>query len=617
MTVLTSSMINGRGLVVWTLCAGILAFSGCESSLDKNRSELDELRKSIGMIDNLESESVIRPLKSDPDSLTRNDGARIEDERLEKLVKILSTESYQDLSLADCRSLTLKNNLDLQADFINPQIARQQVLAQQAKFESTFNLSVNETRTVSPNFYGSGSTSTYISDSLIVTPSLAIPLHSGGVVTLDWSLYTNAYDSGDSQTSSSSAQNQVSVSLQQPLLRNAWMDYNEASIVLAQVGEGAAAATTQLAVINSLVQTESLYWTLFLAWERLNVQIEIYKRTKSVLDDARSMVDKKQGSISSVYNFEVTLASSVSNVIDAELDLRLAGRALKTQMQDPSISLDSSYSLRPTSKPVLIAFDFDRDKLVKLAMENRADLLQMELDQVSDAVNVMMAENQMLPDLNIIAGYNLNGISAQNASLRTATKDLYDENSPSGWQIGLTASVPLGNEAAIAAYQGALLMRLQSIADIRSQEILVTREVLDSVDRLKAGWELILTSRYQVAAAQRNVDAMSTLFQLGERASTDLANSIFLLAEAQIQSAKSEADYQINLAILAKSAGCLMGHAGIEWGQFADPSLLEKSETMPKPITEDLADSERERLSNPLVVPGDDAPDQTEHGTPP
>ena len=145
----------------------------------------------------------------------------------------------------------------------------------------------------------------------------------------------------------------------------------------------------------------------------------------------------------------------------------------------------------------------------------------------------------------------------------------------------------------------------------------MTREVLDSVDRLKAGWELILTSRYQVAAAQRNVDAMSTLFQLGERASTDLANSIFLLAEAQIQSAKSEADYQINLAILAKSAGCLMGHAGIEWGQFADPSLLEKSETMPKPITEDLADSERERLSNPLVVPGDDAPDQTEHGTPP
>jgi outer membrane protein TolC len=615
MTVLTSTMVHGRGLVVCTLCAGILAISGCESSLDKNRSELDDLRKSIGMIDDLKSESVIQPLKSDPNALTQNDSAGIDDERLEKLIEILSTDSYKDLSLSECRSLMLKNNLDLQADFISPQIARQQVLVQQAKFESTFNLSLSETRTVSPNFYGAGSTSTYISDSLVVTPSLAIPLHSGGVVTLDWSLFTNSYDSGDSQTSSSSAQNQVSVSLQQPLLRNAWMDYNEASIVLAQVGEEAAAASTQLAVINALVETESRYWKLFLAWEQLNVQIEIYKRTKSILDDARAMVAKKQGSISSVYNFEVSLATSVSNVIDAELGLRLAGRALKTQMQDPSISLDSTYAIRPTSKPILIAFDFDRDKLVKLAMDNRADLLEMELDQVSDAVNVMMAENQMLPDLSVIAGYNLNGISARNASLRTATQDLYDENSPSGWQIGLAASVPLGNEAAIAAYQSALLTRLQSIADIRSQEILVTQEVLDAVDRLKAGWERILTSRYQVSAAQRNVDAMSTLFQLGERASTDVANAIFLLSQAQIQSARSEADYQINLAILAKSAGCLMGHAGIEWGQYADAGLLEKSEAMPQPIDEDLADSERDRLSEPTAVPGDDDPNQVEDGT--
>jgi outer membrane protein TolC len=450
-----------------------------------------------------------------------------------------------------------------------------------------------------------------------VTPSLAIPLQSGGTVSLDWSLLTNVYDSGDQGGTGSSAQTQVSLTLQQPLLRNAWMDYNEASIVLAQVGEGSAAATTQLAVINALVDTENLYWGLYLAWERLQVQLEIYKRTKSILADSREMVERNQGSISSVYNFEVSLASSVISVIDAERDLKLASRALKSKMQDPAISLDSSHALRPTSKPVLIAFDFNRDKLVSLAMANRADLLQMELDQVSDAVNVLMAENQMLPDLSIIAGYSLNGISAQNQSINTATQNLYDDRSPNGWQIGLTASVPLGNEAAIAAYQSALLMRLQSIADIRSQEILVTREVLDAVDRLNAGWELILTSRYKVAAAQRNVDAMSTLFQLGERTSSDVANAIFLLSEAKIQNAQSEATYQINLAALAKSAGCLMGHAGIEWGHFADVGLIEADERMPPPITLDIADDERDRLSNPLSEPKVSDKDGTVEGPQP
>jgi outer membrane protein len=395
----------------------------------------------------------------------------------------------------------------------------------------------------------------------------------------------------------------VSATRQQPLLRTAWMDYNEASIVLAQVGEGSAAAATQLAVISTLVDTETLYWNLYLAWERLQVQIEIYKRSKTVLDESRQMVERNQGSISSVYNFEVTLASSVSNVIDAERDLRLASRALKAQIQDPSMSLDSTHALKPSSQPVLVAYEFDRDKLVMLAMDNRAELLQLELEQVTDAVNILMAENQMLPDVSIVAGYNLNGISALNQSLRTATQNLYNDGSPDGWQVGLTASVPLGNEAAIAAYQGTLLTRLQSIADIRSQEILVTREVLDSVDLLKAGWELILTARYKVAAAQRNVDAMSTLFQLGERTSTDLANSIFMLAEAKIQLARSKADYQINQILLARAIGCLMGHAGIEWGYFADPGLIEKTEALPPPITRDLADEERSRLSEPQAQP--------------
>jgi outer membrane protein TolC len=617
MTRTTSIAVVARGLVAWSLFAATLAIAGCESSLDKNRSELDELRKSIGRINSLDSENAIIPLQGHPDVITGKDGIDIEEERVEKLLKGLASDFNQDISLVECRSLTLTKNLDLQADFISPQIAQQQVLAQQAKFESTFNLSVNDTRTVSPNCYGGQSTSTYVSDSLTVTPSLAIPLQSGGTVSLDWSLLTNVYDSGDQGGTGSSAQTQVSLTLQQPLLRNAWMDYNEASIVLAQVGEGSAAATTQLAVINALVDTENLYWGLYLAWERLQVQLEIYKRTKSILADSREMVERNQGSISSVYNFEVSLASSVISVIDAERDLKLASRALKSKMQDPAISLDSSHALRPTSKPVLIAFDFNRDKLVSLAMANRADLLQMELDQVSDAVNVLMAENQMLPDLSIIAGYSLNGISAQNQSINTATQNLYDDRSPNGWQIGLTASVPLGNEAAIAAYQSALLMRLQSIADIRSQEILVTREVLDAVDRLNAGWELILTSRYKVAAAQRNVDAMSTLFQLGERTSSDVANAIFLLSEAKIQNAQSEATYQINLAALAKSAGCLMGHAGIEWGHFADVGLIEADERMPPPITLDIADDERDRLSNPLSEPKVSDKDGTVEGPQP
>ena len=42
------------------------------------------------------------------------------------------------LSIEQCRAMTLKNNLDLKVQLIEPTIAAKQVSAEEAKFESSF-----------------------------------------------------------------------------------------------------------------------------------------------------------------------------------------------------------------------------------------------------------------------------------------------------------------------------------------------------------------------------------------------------------------------------------------------------------------------------------------------
>ena len=132
---------------------------------------------------------------------------------------------------------------------------------------------------------------------------------------------------------------------------------------------------------------------------------------------------------------------------------------------------------------------------------------------------------------------------------------------------------------------------------------MVAREVLDAIDNMETGWQNILTTRFEVAAAQRNVDAMTTLFQLGERTSSDLAQAIMSLSQAQTASASAEASYQIDLAVLASSTGCLLGHAGVEWSGYENMQMLEEPEALSPPIPIDVADIESEALSDDGVEP--------------
>ena len=200
------------------------------------------------------------------------------------------------------------------------------------------------------------------------------------------------------------------------------------------------------------------------------------------------------------------------------------------------MSLDGSVALRPSSEPKLVGYDFDQQVLVRTALRNRAELLQLEFQQLARSVTVMLRENEMLPQLDLQAAWNANGF-ASGLSIERANSDLGNE--PDGWAVGLQARVSLGNDAAIANYEAAILQRLQTVADRRQQEILVTQEVLDAIDSLEAGWNSILTAELQVQAATRFYAAYETLFNRGQIPSSNLTQALRSLNAAKTQQAGS------------------------------------------------------------------------------
>ena len=574
--------------------------AGCASPLDTDHRDVASIKKQLGTIQNLDQargltegetlESILAAAKL-KEKQTADDRLEIE-KRLARIAELVKPGKTIDFTLQETRRQTLQNNLSIQAVLLDPSIAKQAVRLQQAKFESTFSLSVTQSRTVAPGYNSaSQGNPTTETDYFVAVPSVTVPLRSGGDLSIDWTTESSLNTTNDS--SSGLAIIQPSVSITQPILRNAGYDYNESSIVIAKAQEAEAEAATQYSILSTLLAAETAYWTLYQAAETLAVQEDIYNYTKKTLDDTRIQVNAGFGSISSVYNFEVTLSSTVSNLLTAEDNLAMAIRNLKSTMQDPGISLDGSVAITATTKPILRAYEFDTTLLVDAAVRNRADLLELEAEQIAATIEVLAAKNQLLPELDFVGSYTVNGFDSNERSLNSARSNLFDglrTTNPVGFSVGLTASVPLGNEAADANYQSALLSRLQAIASTRQQEITVATEVLNAIDSLEFGWQQILIARFEVAAANRNLEAMKTLFQLGQRTSTDLANAINLLAGARINSVTQDASYQIDLANLANTTGCLLGHAGVEWGDVSRLDLLENPQTLSPPIPFDVAD---------------------------
>lgn len=501
--------------------------------LDAERRRIDELDLRTGPISTL-AETAGASVNETP----RGGGGEMTTRTIESIIDLLDAGEPAKISLAEVTKATIQNNLGLQSSLVAPEIAAARLRGEQAKFEATFTASVTQGRTVSPVFFGD-ETIGVKSDSTNLVPAVNVPLRTGGSLSLDWTVVTQNNITGF-QPDQGTAVSQPGITLEQPLLRGAGFAYNEASIVIAETALGAERSDARLAVINEVVRAETAYWKTYQAWRILQVNLSLYRTARELLESQRRLVDQGTNSIANVYNFEVSLADAVETVIQSELTFRLAVRDLKVIMQRPGMTLDGTVALMPDTAPRLQTYDFNPRTLVAYALENRADLLRLEYELIGQSIQVMMSRNEMLPELDVTGAWNYNGFDSNGQSIATANTDLFRNDEPGGWSFGVTASVPLGNEVAIANYQSALLTRLQALAGVRERQITVTSEVLDAIDTLETTWDSILAARYRVEAARRFYAAYKTLFQRGQIPSSNLTQALEAVNAAEINQVRTE-----------------------------------------------------------------------------
>ncbi len=528
-----------RIIYYWTAIGLVwLVVAGCPAPKLKEDSKIKALTTGLNTID------PVRPadLSDSPPISIEQATEEVTDQITDPNEEIPVIE----LMLEEVRAATLANNLDLKVDLINPAVAQRYLEAERAKFEAAFSGSAS---------YTASETDTGVSStSNDYDVGVRVPLYTGGSISVGM-----PFGESDSDISDGVADAAVSVSVIQNLLRGGGMRINTHSIRIAGYEKHMVDARTKQRAINLLANADIAYWGLYTALRFLEVSREQYKLAQIQLNHAQKKVAAGAAPRTEIIRAEAGLFGRVSDLIDAETRVQNRQLDLQRIMNHPDMSLNANIRIEPITEPNPLKLDVDPEKLVDVALNNRMDAIQWELDLAIEELNLEVNRNAILPDLSLSYTYNA-GTEAGDIEHALGS---FGEKTSDTHSFGLSASIPLGNRAAKARLERARLQQLQSQINHADFRLTIRKEVYDAVQELNNRWRSILAAEKDVEAAMRTYKVEQSQFQIGNRTSTEVLDSATVLAGAQLRRIDALVEYEIAQILLARATGTLLGYSRI------------------------------------------------------
>ncbi|MGB0717476.1 MAG: TolC family protein, partial [Phycisphaerae bacterium] len=386
---------------------------------------------------------------------------------------------------------------------------------------------------------------------------LIVPLPTGGKLKFSGSLDEKNKLSPRSFEQHVSA---MKFSLSQPLLRGAGVEANVAPIRIARLAAGKVAVKTKLAAIRVLAGAEKAYWKVYGARRMRDVQQQQFDLAAQNLEMVRRRVEEGLSAGIEVIRSELGVTQRLEDLILADTELRIQQRKLRMIMNDPSLPLESETFIVPTTEPRLIPFELSNDELAAAALENRMEMLELELSLAQDALKIDLARNKALPNFVLDFEY---GILDRRSSFSRAWQEMWDFDN-SQLSIGLRGEIPVTNIARRSQVQRAVLKRLQRLSSQELRALKIKQEVYNAVDALNRDWLRILAARQNVIVAGVNYDAEMNQFREGLRTMREVVEALTSLGKAQLKEIKAIVSYQIDQIDLAYATGTVLGYAQID-----------------------------------------------------
>ena len=480
----------------------------------------------------------------------------------------------KSLTMADVIEQTLKNNLDLQIEMSNPEIAKALWDKSRAMFIPTLTLGFTKTSKTTPSASIITGVDIEKPDSVSFGFNLSQKLLLGG--SLDISLQ-NSRNSTNSRDVNINPRyfSQLQFNLAQPLLKSFGLTATKRSITVARNSRDISLFALKQQVIDLIYQTEEAYWNLVYSHQNMAVKEKSLQLAKDLLKQNETQVKVGISAPMDILTAQAEVAAREGEALQARSQIQTYEENLRrilnlSQMPEAIV---------PSEQPLFSPLQADFNDFLEIALAKRPDIEQVRLDLKSKNVDVRYFRNQTLPDLQLTASYYTQGLSGTplqdglpipgsvggnlSDSLRDTLKRLYEN-----YSVGLQLSIPLFNTTAKSDLVQARLNMEQSLLTLKKTESIIYSDVKQIIMDLETNAKIVEANRISRELADQKLAAEQKKLSVG------LSTNYLVLqyqrdyANAQIAELKSLIDYSLALSRVDKVLGTTLEKRNIEFADF-------------------------------------------------
>jgi outer membrane protein TolC len=475
------------------------------------------------------------------------------------------TNKTQTLTLDEAVQRALEHNLNLKIQRYAPLVDKYTLQADYGSaYEPAFNVVARDTNSDNPGRYFSGLQGhpQQVDDQQY---QFGIGAPSGGMALTPWGLQYGLLTTLDKSVFQTYGANGLplapitqdttfaGITLDQPLLRNFWIDANRAAILVAKKTIQYDEFGFRMAVISNISATEQAYDELNYAFENVKVQIDATNLANELVGENQRRVQAGVLTYLDVAQSQSQLASSRAALLAAKQLVIQDENILKSLITDQYRDL-FDVELVPAEKLSALPEMFDLTESWQTALTNRPDLQQARVAVERIDVSRRLQKNQLYPQLDLTGSYGRTGLKG---NLGDAYNDI-PANSFPAYSYGAILSVPLGDTAARNNYRVAKASQdqLQAAYQLAEQNVLI--QIQNTIEKARSDYEQTRATRDAREYAEQALDAEQKKLQVGTSTPFIVLQLQSNLTTARSAEIRALADYNEDLSLLSEFEGTVL-----------------------------------------------------------
>jgi outer membrane protein TolC len=437
-----------------------------------------------------------------------------------------------ELTLEKSLEIALKKNLPIRIDEFTRQALETEIARARAAFHPTVGLAYIQSRS---REFPRAARSTVI-NTTDVSPRITTRLPTGGTLDLIGDVLRTE-DSTKPETYGSAA----TLTLTQPLLRGGRFYVATRPIQDARFDVKIQGEQLRAQILRVTASTKSAYYNLLLAERIIEATESALQRDKLLIESSEALFKAGLVTRRDVLSAAISQAKDQARLVGAQGDLELARNTLAEILGLPIGTafalLDREIGFR--------AIPLDLESWLARALKERPEVRAIQEAMGKSELNVRVARNALLPQLDFVASYG-------RAHERPVLADSLHLDGYA-WSAGLVLTFPLGNVAARSALTRAEIEHTRLQHEREQVQRLIEVEVRTAVVKLRKSLDEMKAQTVVFEQAKEKLEVAKARFALGLATNLDITDAQEDILNAETDLLRALVDYNVGLAELESS----------------------------------------------------------------